>query len=159
MTISQSCGERSNDCSNCFLLRLAIWISLGMSAISANVTNIASWTTLVVQWRVICLPVQGTWVESLVQEDSTCCEASKPICHNYWAFVPQQEKPPRWEALALQWRPSAAKKKKRKCCLFYAYMGSVSFTPAELKNIYNLRVIFYLAGILRTSNLGGGTSV
>ena len=28
---------------------------------------------LVVQWIGICLPIQGTWVRSLVQEDSTCC--------------------------------------------------------------------------------------
>ena len=98
-----------------------------------------------VQWRVISLPVQGTWVQSLVQEDSTCCEASKPVRHNYWAFVPQQEKPPWWEALALQWRPSVAKKKKANGCLFYSYMGSISFTPAELKkNIYNLKVKSYI---------------
>ena len=140
-TISQSCGKRSNDRSNRFLLCLVIWISLGMSAISANVPNIASWTSLVVQWRVICLPVQGAWVQSLVQEDSICCEASKPVCHNYWAFVPQ-EKPPWWEALALQWRPSAAEKKK--CCLLYLYIASVSFTPAELKKIYNLKVKSYI---------------
>ena len=31
--------------------------------------------------------MQGTWVWSLVQEDSTCHGATKPICHNYWARV------------------------------------------------------------------------
>ena len=31
-----------------------------------------TWTSLVVQWIRICLPMQGTWVWSLVQEDSTC---------------------------------------------------------------------------------------
>ena len=40
-------------------------------------------TSLVVQWLRIRLPVQGTWVQSLVQEDSTCCGATKPMCHNY----------------------------------------------------------------------------
>ena len=41
--------------------------------------------SLVIQWMRICLPVQGTWVRSLVQEDSTCYGAIKPVCHNYWA--------------------------------------------------------------------------
>ena len=25
----------------------------------------------------------GTWVQALVQEDPTCCGATKPVCHNY----------------------------------------------------------------------------
>ena len=33
--------------------------------------------SLVVQQLRIHLPVQGTWVRSLVQEDSTCCGAAK----------------------------------------------------------------------------------
>ena len=53
--------------------------------------------------------MQGTQVQSLVQEDSTCCGATKPV-HNYWAHIestshnnwtlstracaPQEEKPP-----------------------------------------------------------------
>ena len=40
-------------------------------------------TSLVVQWLRICLPMQGTWVRSLVQEDPTCCGATKPVRHNY----------------------------------------------------------------------------
>ena len=43
------------------------------------------WTSLVVQWIGIHLPMQGTWVWSLVQEDSTCFRAAKPGCHNYWS--------------------------------------------------------------------------
>ena len=67
-----------------------------------------------------------TWVLSLIQEDSTCCGATKPMCHNYWAgalvagrhnywahmlqlpkpgrpraHAPQQEKPPQSEAHVL----------------------------------------------------------
>ena len=58
------------------------------------------------------LPMQGTQVRSLVQEDLTCW-ATKPMHHNYWACTlkprePQllnpeplqpmpQEKPPQWE--------------------------------------------------------------
>ena len=39
-------------------------------------------TSLVVQWLRIRLPVQGTKVPSLVEEDPTCCGATKPVCHN-----------------------------------------------------------------------------
>ena len=37
------------------------------------------------QWWKIHLPVQETWVWSLVWEDPTCCRATNPMCHNYWA--------------------------------------------------------------------------
>ena len=40
-------------------------------------------TSLVVQWLRICLPMQGTWVRSLVQEDPPCHGATKPVHHNY----------------------------------------------------------------------------
>ena len=40
-------------------------------------------TSLVVQWLRICLPMQGTRVQALVQEDLTCCGATKPVRHNY----------------------------------------------------------------------------
>ena len=65
------------------------------------------WTSLVVQWLRICLPMQGTQVWSLVWEDPTCCGATKPVCHSYWslcptACAPQQEKPSQWEDCALQ---------------------------------------------------------
>ena len=29
--------------------------------------------------------MQGTWVQSLVQKDSTYRRATKPVGHNYWA--------------------------------------------------------------------------
>ena len=38
---------------------------------------------LVAQWIRICLPVQGTQVQSLVWEDSTCHRATKPKSYNY----------------------------------------------------------------------------
>ena len=41
--------------------------------------------SLVVQWWRIHLPMQKTQVWSLVQEDSTCLGATKPVYHNYWA--------------------------------------------------------------------------
>ena len=43
-------------------------------------------TSLVVQWIGICLPTQGTGVQSLVQEDPTCLGATKPMRHNYWSL-------------------------------------------------------------------------
>ena len=42
-------------------------------------------TSLVVQWLRIRLPMQGTRVRSLVQEDPTCREATKLVRHNYQA--------------------------------------------------------------------------
>ena len=58
----------------------------------------------------IHLPMQGTWVPSLIQEDPTHHWAAKPMRHNYWACVLQllkltgldracaPERPLRWEA-------------------------------------------------------------
>ena len=40
-------------------------------------------TSLMVQWLRIRLPMQGTRVQALVQEDPTCCGATKPVRHNY----------------------------------------------------------------------------
>ena len=56
---------------------------------------------LIAQWLRIHLPMQGTWFWSLVWEDSTSCRATKPICHNYWAWAQESvlcNKPPQWEA-------------------------------------------------------------
>ena len=85
-----------------------------------------TWTSLVAQWLRIRLPMQGTLVRSLVREYPTCCGATKPVHHNYWAYalepashnywacVPQLLKPmrlepmlcskklPQWEARAPQ---------------------------------------------------------
>ena len=45
---------------------------------------------LVVQWLRICLPMQGSRVQSLVQKDPTCLGAAEPVSHNYgtWALEP-----------------------------------------------------------------------
>ena len=99
-----------------------------------HVRNTCLGTSLVAQWLRIHLPMQGTRVQALVREDLTCHRATKPVHHNYWAWalepashnywarVPQllkparlepvlhnkrnhrNEKPPQWEARALQWR-------------------------------------------------------
>ena len=77
--------------------------------------------------------MQGTRVQALVQEDPTCCGATKPMhrnywacalepeSHNYWAHMPRllkpthlepvfhnKEKPPQWEARAPQQRVALA---------------------------------------------------
>ena len=41
--------------------------------------------SLVAQWLRIHLPIQGTQFRALVWEDPTCCGATKPVHHNYWA--------------------------------------------------------------------------
>ena len=51
-------------------------------------------TSLVVQWLSNHLPMQGTWVQSLVRENPVCCGAAKPMHHNYWIYALQQDKPP-----------------------------------------------------------------
>ena len=46
--------------------------------------------------------MQGIQVQSLIQEDSTCWGAAKPVHHNYWTHALSQEKLPQWEARTLQ---------------------------------------------------------
>ena len=41
-----------------------------------------SWAAWVAQWLRIRLPMQGTGVRALVQEDPTCHGATKPVCYN-----------------------------------------------------------------------------
>ena len=48
-----------------------------------KVVRMCDGASLVAQWLRICLPMQGTQVQALVQEDPTCCGAPKPTCHSY----------------------------------------------------------------------------
>ena len=63
-------------------------------------------TFLVVQWLRIRLPIQGTWVWSLVQEDSTYHRASKSMHRNYGALEPMpcSKRSHHNEAHEQQWR-------------------------------------------------------
>ena len=63
-------------------------------------------TSLVVQWWGVSLPMQVTWVQSLVQEDSTCLRATKtmPLHLSYWAHLPGTCTP--WQGSPLQWEGS-----------------------------------------------------
>ena len=66
------------------------------NALKANIQwfkELYTGTSLVAQWLRIRLPMQGTWVPSLVWEDPTSSRATKPLRHNYWARMPQILKP------------------------------------------------------------------
>ena len=54
------------------------------------------------QWLRIHLPVQGTWVQSLAREDSTCRGAAKPMCHSYWACTLEPMSHNYWSLCALE---------------------------------------------------------
>ena len=91
-----------------------------------------SGASLVAQWLRICLPKQETRVQSLVRDDSICCGATKPVYHEHWicalearncnllkpmcprACTLQQEKPPQWEAPALQLESSPCSSQQEK---------------------------------------------
>ena len=53
-----------------------------------NWTEVSPRTSLLAQWIRSCLPMQGTWVQFLVQEDPTCLRATKPVWNNYGALTP-----------------------------------------------------------------------
>ena len=100
-------------------------------------------TSLRVQWMGICLPVQGTQVQSLVGEDSTCCAATQPMPHNHrshmlWMLklvhlkpVLCKKEPPWWEAHAQQ------KKKKRVAALAATRGCSAQQQRTSTTKIYN----------------------
>ena len=84
------------------------WRLIKISSQKSSKVN-KCWASLVAQWLRVCLPMQGTWVRALVWEDPTCCGATGPVSHNYWACAsgdcaPQQERPRWWEARAPRWR-------------------------------------------------------
>ena len=73
---------------NCLLYGLAIvsWTFFSCNKlITEEYLKSMEGASLVAQWLRICLPMQGTQVPSLAQEDPTCRGATKPVCHNYWA--------------------------------------------------------------------------
>ena len=104
------------------------------------------WTFLVAQQIGIYLPMQGTWVRSLVQEDPKLCRASKPVWHNYWAALQTREP----QLLS----PSAATTEP-KCCNYWAQvlqLLSPSATTTEPK-CYN-----YWAQVLQLLSPGAATT-
>ena len=66
------------------LLACSARVCMCISPQNLNVKNLMPGTFLVVQWLRLCLPMQGTWVESLVQElRYHMLGATKPMPHNY----------------------------------------------------------------------------
>ena len=68
--------------------RDGVYTGNGRISLSKMNKNKQTRSSLVVQWTRICLLKQGTWVQSLVQEDSTCQGATKPVHHYYQAHMP-----------------------------------------------------------------------
>ena len=79
------------------ILQTVLFYSVAPQVWRQNAEKNLHWTFLVGQWLRICLPRQGTWVRSLVWEDSTYRGAAKPASHNYWACMLQPVKPMRLE--------------------------------------------------------------
>ena len=87
----------------------------GQAGASTSKSNSYSRASLVAQWLRICLPMQGTRVRALDQEDPTCRVATGPVSHTYWACTsgacaPQQERPRWWEACAPRWGVAPARR-------------------------------------------------
>ena len=97
--LSQLILEIENMCLGCFLWVLNFFQGTLTGSISLLKVKHISRTSLVAQWLRICLPMQGTWVRALVQEDPTCHGATKPVPHNCWACVPQLLKPTHLEPM------------------------------------------------------------
>ena len=80
-------------------------------------------------------PMQGTWVQLLVLEDSTWCPATKSVCHNCWAHSPQ-EKPLQWEVCAPQWRVVPHLLQPEKACMQQRRPSAVKHTLSNLQIMY-----------------------
>ena len=65
------------------------WSDLAAAAAAGQ--NIPLRVSLVVQWLRLQLPMKGTWIQSLIGEDRTCCGATEPMCHNDWPSTATRE--------------------------------------------------------------------
>ena len=64
------------------------------------------WASLVVQWLRMPLPMQGTWVRALVQEDPTCCRAAKPVYYSYLACAQSPQAATAGPPCLQLWKPA-----------------------------------------------------
>ena len=111
------------------------------------------------QWIGICLPVQGTQVQSLVWEGSTCCRVTKPVRHYYWSLEPgawslcsatreatahhNQRKPQKW------WRPSTDPPQPKK------WKSIVSLRIIEIRSFPKISLPFFFKNQRRAfGNIG-----
>ncbi|KAJ8792811.1 hypothetical protein J1605_003996 [Eschrichtius robustus] len=85
--ISKEGPTRQSKCTRHVFFTKRVWrqiFSWGtMTRFDLIVQKQKQWTSLVAQWLRIHLPMQGSQVRALVQEDPTCCGAAKPMHHNY----------------------------------------------------------------------------
>ena len=94
-------------------------ITLSINGLNTSMKRHRVGTSLVVQWLTIHLPMQGTWVRSLVWEDPTCCGATKPMCHNYWAWALEPASHNYWACMPQLLKPTRLEpvlRKKRSHC-------------------------------------------
>ena len=61
--------------------------------------NMEAWTSLVVQWLRIHLPMKGTQVQSLFWGNPTCLRATKSVHCNYWACSLESSSNNYWSCL------------------------------------------------------------
>ena len=90
----------------------------------------------------IHLPMQGTQVQALVQEDPTCRGATKPM-HNYWACEPQLLSPRATTTEACAPRacvPQQEKPPQRKpvCCNYWAHTPQLRKTTSSRARVPQL---------------------
>ena len=99
------CGEKETlacCCGECKLLQ-PLW-----KILRRLLKKLKVGVSLLVQWRWICLPMQETWFQSLIQEDPTGCRATKPMCHKYWACAPEPTSCDYWAHAP--WSPCCARR-------------------------------------------------
>ena len=103
----------------CYLT--TVWLSCYITTPNSAFSwfNKAYRASLVAQWLRTCLPMQETWVWSLVQKDPRCLRTTGLLCHTSWVhmlqlmkpmcleWALQQEKPPQWETCLLQLKSSS----------------------------------------------------
>ena len=70
--------------------KLAMWLLNIRWIRKKNIKIGKKGTSLELQWLRTQLPMQETWVRSLVWGDPICPGAAKPLNHRHWAHAPEQ---------------------------------------------------------------------
>ena len=76
-------------------------ISIPQTAVISLIIN-WNWISLVRQWLSICLLMQGTRVQSLLQEDPMCCQTTEPVRRSGWVCVLEPRRHYCWSPPALE---------------------------------------------------------
>ena len=98
--------------SKCLLLYYQ-HLAISSFILSASKKQSFTWTPLVVQWLRIHLPTHGIQIQPPVQEDLTCCGATKPMHRDYRSLHAQSLCAPRREATAARSRSAATTRSHR----------------------------------------------